>query len=251
MNQLLQAPPKCEKCGAEQRHYQNPKTGKSQWVCPECRKKYLKEWRDSQPKILQLLLFRTCEKCGVPIEKGRVCNSCKLKGARARNRRYHENNPFARQQEYERNYDDYQRRSKSYAEEHPEIASASQKKWRENNPGLSNAIRKERKHKNGVLVKLDSVDKAIVKAIYAKRDKTGLGGGLGPGYYNVDHIQPMALGGEHAPWNMAVISWEENGTKKARRPTLREVMRGERRYRLLRRMFENAESLGADARGAA
>ena len=98
------------------------------------------------------------------------------------------------------------------------------------------------------MIGLDAIDKAIIKAMYDKRDRTGLGGGIGPGYYNVDHIQPLALGGVHAPWNLQIKSWEENQSKKASRPTLREVLRGERRYHLLRLVFlANASNLGAAA----
>jgi hypothetical protein len=88
------------------------------------------------------------------------------------------------------------------------------------------------------VISLDAIDKAIIKAMYDKRDRTGLGGGLGPGHYNVDHVQPLSLGGVHAPWNLQILTWEENSSKKNKRPTLREVMKAERRYRLLRRVFE-------------
>jgi len=178
----------------------------------------------------------------------RTCDACQKAFDLERKRRYRENNPDARRKEYERNHVRYQERAKEYAKKNPHIVKASQQAWRKRNPGLANAIRAERRGKGDCTIRMDAIDKAIIRALYAKRDKTGLGGGLGPGYYNVDHIQPLALGGVHAPWNMQILPWEENQSKKHRRPTLREVLRGERRYRLLRYMYEQrASSLGAAA----
>ena len=87
-------------------------------------------------------------------------------------------------------------------------------------------------------VALDQVDRQIADAFYAKAEMTGM---------TVDHIQPLSLQGDHAPWNFELLPLSENSSKSARRPTLKEVMRGERRYRLLRRMFENAATVGAAA----
>lgn len=91
-------------------------------------------------------------------------------------------------------------------------------------------------------VNLDAVDQAISVAIYDKAEAKGL---------TVDHIQPLMLQGEHAPWNFELLTLSDNSAKHARRPTLREVMRGERRYRLLRRIFEHAGSDGTVTRRTA
>jgi len=88
------------------------------------------------------------------------------------------------------------------------------------------------------LVSLDEIDRQIADAIYDKAEATGM---------TVDHIQPLLMQGDHAPWNFELLSLSENSGKNARRPTLKEVMRGERRYRLLRRMFENAATVGTAA----
>lgn len=97
-----------------------------------------------------------------------------------------------------------------------------------------NATRRARKV--NCAVELDAIDRAIVDAIYAKARKVGK---------SVDHIMPLFLQGEHAPWNLRVLPLSENCSIQGQRPTLREVMRGERRYRLLRRIFERAGELGA------
>ena len=78
------------------------------------------------------------------------------------------------------------------------------------------------------------MDKAIIRAIYRKSRAMGLA---------VDHIQPLFLGGGHVPWNMQLLTREQNSSKFCRQPVLGEVLRGERRYRLLRRVFER--ELGA------
>lgn len=252
MQQLSQVAPVCEKHGCEKTFYRNPKTGKGQWSCPECRKEYRQQRRAEQPERVQLLLFASCQHCGVPLTEGRVtpnrsCHACQANRQADRRRAYLSRNPGYRKTEYERNKSRYLEYAKAYGKKNPDKRRIAGRAWRERNPGISNARRKERKLRNGVVVSLDAIDKAIIKAFYDKRDRMGLGGGIGPGYYNVDHIQPMALGGAHAPWNLQLLPWEENQSKKAKRPTLREVMRGERRYRLLRRMFENAANLGAAA----
>jgi hypothetical protein len=208
----------------------------------------------------QLSLLAFCRRCGAPTlppRKGgsmtkRTCDPCQKAFDIERKRRYRENNPDARRKEYERHHARYQERAKEYAKKNPCKVKAAQQAWRERNPGVSNAIRAERRGKGDCTIKLDAIDKAIIKAIYDKRDRTGLGGGLGVGHYNVDHIQPLALGGVHAPWNMQILSFEENASKKARRPTLREVLRGERRYHLLRMMYlANEAALGTATRTAA
>ena len=193
----------------------------------------------------QLSLLAFCRHCGAPTmppkKHGsmtkRTCDPCQLKFVQEGKRRYRENNPGARRAEYERNKVRTLERAKEYAQRNPDRCREAGRAWRRRNPGISNAIRAARKGKGDCLISLDRIDKAIIKAIYDKRDKTGLGGGLGPGHYNVDHIQPLAAGGVHAPWNMQILSWEENASKKAKLPTLREVLRGERRYHLLRMMY--------------
>ena len=204
----------------------------------------------------QLSLLAFCRRCGTPTlppkKHGsmtkRTCAACQKEFDLERKRRHRKNNPDARRKEYERNHGRYQERSKEYAKKNPHRVKAAQQAWRDRNPGLPNAIRAERRGKGDCTIKLDAIDKAIIKAMYDKRDRTGLGGGLGPGYYNVDHIQPLALGGVHAPWNLQILPWEENQSKKARRPTLREVLQGERRYHLLRLVFlAHASTLGAAA----
>jgi hypothetical protein len=193
----------------------------------------------------QLSLLAFCRRCGAPTlppkKHGsltkRTCDPCQKAFDIERKRRHKENNPGAKKASYERTKAHCLKKSKEYAQLHPERCRAAQLRWRERNPGVGNARRAERRGKGDCTIKLDAIDKAIIKAIYDKRDRTGLGGGLGVGHYNVDHIQPLALGGVHAPWNMQILSWEENASKKARRPTLREVLRGERRYHLLRMMY--------------
>jgi hypothetical protein len=200
----------------------------------------------------QLSLVAFCRRCGaacpVPKKHGslikRTCDDCQKAANRERNRRYRERNPDVKRTEYERRKPAALAAAAAYAKANPEKRRAAVRAWRSRNPGVGNARRSQRLRGTGY-VRLDAIDRAIVKALYAKRDATGLGSGLGPGYFNVDHIQPLAAGGEHAPWNLRVVPWELNQSKKDALPTLREVMQGERRYRLLRRIFENA--MGAAA----
>ena len=118
-----------------------------------------------------------------------------------------------------------------------EKASANHGEWRRANKAARNAACRgyfvKRKASSERL--LDAVDKSIVRAIYVRAERLGL---------HVDHIHPIRLQGEHAPWNLELLSQAKNSSKGGRRPTLKEVMRGERRYRSLRRMFENAAALG-------
>ena len=115
------------------------------------------------------------------------------------------------------------------------------KKRLANQPRYSYLSRRRYARKLGCLVSLDQIDRAICDAFYAKAEKLGL---------TVDHIQPLYLQGDHAPWNFELLTLSENSAKQARRPTLKEVMRGERRYRLLRRIFEREARMASATRAA-
>jgi hypothetical protein len=96
---------------------------------------------------------------------------------------------------------------------------------------------RRRVRKVAAAVCLDRLDESILTAIYQKAAKTG---------FTVDHIQPLSLQGDHAPWNLQLLTLSQNSAKRNSRPTLKEVLRGERRYRLLRFMYEQrASSVGA------
>lgn len=149
------------------------------------------------------------------------------------------------------NQERYDRQRRDWDKANPEKCSKSKKdhaarnveaervrcaKKRADNQGRYNFLARRRTaRKKGCSVAMDQVDQAISTAMYEKARSVG---------QTVDHIQPLYLGGDHAPWNFELLSLSDNSSKQARRPTLREVMRGERRYRLLRRMFENAATLG-------
>ena len=127
----------------------------------------------------------------------------------------------------------------AWRKENPERQAALSKQWRQDNPGQWQSLLTARHNRCNVeYKKLDPIDKAICSWFYKQAKKRNL---------VVDHIHPVKLQGQHAPWNFQLLTWAVNRAKGANRPTLREVMRGERRYRLLRRIFENAVTLGAAA----
>ena len=159
----------------------------------------------------------------------RTCDACQRKAQAERSRRHRVNNPGSKKISYERNKAAHLAYCATYAQENRETVRAAGRAWRKRNPGVANARRRNRK-----VIKLDAIDTAIRKWFYDKRQEGQV----------VDHIQPLAAGGEHAPWNMQILSWEVNASKGDEIPTLREVMRGERRYRLLRRIFQNASQVG-------
>jgi hypothetical protein len=244
MNQLSLVPA-CDKHGCEKVWYLNQKTSKGQWVCRGCNKENSRKWRQGKSKraeLQQQTPVCLCTRCGVECPGSwhakRTCEACQRELGRLRNVAYRASQPPARRAYYERNRDKALQQARLSALRDPERIRANQRRWRERNPGVSNAIRAARMGRGNCVISLDAIDKAIIKAMYDKRDRTGLGGGLGPGHYNVDHVQPLSLGGVHAPWNLQILTWEENSSKKNKRPTLREVMKAERRYRLLRRVFE-------------
>jgi hypothetical protein len=130
--------------------------------------------------------------------------------------------------------------ARDYHKANPLPQRAASQRFRAANPGKQLEYNNRRRFRlKGAQPDLDPADTKIVVSFYRWAKSRGL---------SVDHIQPLVLGGAHAPWNMQLLSKLENSTKRASRPTLREVLRGERRYRLLRFMYEQrASSVGAAA----
>tara|TARA_B100000459_G_scaffold71470_1_gene39676 strand:+ start:300 stop:890 length:591 start_codon:yes stop_codon:yes gene_type:complete len=126
---------------------------------------------------------------------------------------------------------------KAHYQENKEHVNAVNTAYKKNNSAKVNSINATRRARRAACaVELDAVDQAIVDAMYDKAQRTG---------QTVDHIMPLMLQGEHAPWNLRVLPGSENYSTQAQRPTLAEVTQGERRYRLLRKIFENAIQVGA------
>ena len=202
----------------------------------------------------QLSLIPVCEKHGV--EKNWIRNKAQKAGGQWKCRQcqktLHDNwkaRPGNRAK--------YDQQRREWALLNPERCRANQKKSRDARSEVEKERCAQRKKANksryaflqrrrcarrlNCLVSLDPVDRQIAEAFYEKAGRDGL---------TVDHIQPLLFQGDHAPWNFQLLTLSENSAKNGRRPTLREVMRGERRYRLLRRIFERAATLGAATQAA-
>ena len=193
MNQVLQAPPRCEKHGCE-KVWAKDRTHRAggKWRCPECKRENDARYRSNHPV-----------RCKVAKD------------------RWYAANPSYRAAHYQAN------------KSHNNAVNSAYKK---NNSAKVNSINATRRARRvACTVELDAVDQAIVDAMYSKAQKTG---------QTVDHIMPLMLQGEHAPWNLRVLSGSENYSTQGQRPTLAEVTQGERRYRLLRRIFQNASQVG-------
>lgn len=208
--------PSCEKHGCLKVWKGAGRNGR--WRCVECRRQQSREWakRDYHLRREEISERRKVRRATVPgvAEKEKAAA---LRWA-ALNRDRH----LAYRREYNRKW---------YAANPGRQLEAS-RRWRSSSEvaRIGNAARRARR-RDRTRLPLCPVDKAIVRAIYAKRVAMGEG-------FHVDHILPLWLGGDHAPWNLQIVPAAANYSKQGRLPTLREVMQGERRYRLLRRIFE-------------
>ena len=129
-----------------------------------------------------------------------------------------------------------EKRAEQVARESSVARAMATSRWQKANPEHQLAFNALRRARLFNAVKGDETDKAITDWLYKKAKDKGL---------SVDHIQPLRFQGEHAPWNLQLLSRVANSQKHCKLPTLKEVMRGERRYRLLRRLFVNVGTAAA------
>lgn len=97
----------------------------------------------------------------------------------------------------------------------PEKRKVHRKNWRETNPEKQRAYataKCARRRKQINKIKLTAGEKLFVNEYYklaAELTASGI-------RHEVDHIIPIAKGGLHAPWNLQVLSAEDNRRKGAR-----------------------------------
>lgn len=251
---------RCRKCSAEaalKRYHAS---------AGEENKKQLERRRRARAQRRQELMPASCLACGAPLEQRMAgggqwktkCLGCVTKSRRAATKKCREQNPDKYrdwQRKYNQLHRDDQRRWReenrervqawgiAYRQRRGDELRQAQRRFYEANKELffsNNALRRAKCRES--YAQLDAIDKAIIKAMYRKSRERGLA---------VDHIQPLFLDGGHVPWNLQLLTREQNSAKFCHPPSEREVLRGHRRYRLLRRVFERASVLGAAARTAA
>lgn len=166
------------------------------------------------------------------------CREC----SRARQARYRSENPERARESSRRSYEKHKEkrlaesrswkaensdRVKAYKREHPESRSTARKRarlWAQNNQGryrrnMAEAAGRRRSRKKCAVTK---AGKAQIKAVY------GIAAWLKSqgDDVHVDHIVPLALGGEHRFSNLRILPALQNRIKSASEPTtedLREV----------------------------
>ncbi len=158
---------------------------------------------------------------------GKVAAKCRVCREKTRDRkkenaqqlkRYHElhEEKLASQREYQRkNRDKYRAASRKWRENNPEKMLDSKKNWYKNNIGRSRAKSMERyaRKRNRTPPWLTSEHKKQIEQFYIEARR--LSGETGVRYV-VDHIHPLHganLCGLHVPWNLQILTNEENVRK--------------------------------------
>lgn len=234
MNQVLQAPPKCEKCGGEKYWYVTPSRGTGQWCCRQCqaerakayREKNLEKCKASSRAASKQRYYRDLETSRA---KSRDCARAyrakpgnrekaieRTKRWRSENqqyvldysREYHDNHrdQIAEKQSLRLKTDpDYAEKRRNWTREWQESnrdkARAATKRWKDQNPESTRqlgVLRRAREH-NAI------VSDRPVTAKVQKERKALFGGCCFCGSQKkltLEHIVPLSKGGLHVEENL-------------------------------------------------
>ena len=161
---------------------------------------------------------KPCIKCGATDRyadgKCKPCRSENNKNWRKNNLEYHrKRNQKWRQDNPERN----QKNAKEWAKKNPDYFRDYNHKWRSNNPNahaLAEQNRRSRKRNSNGRLSKDIVNKLMA----LQNGKCACCGASLKGGYHLDHIIPLALGGENVDNNVQLLTPKCNMSKGAKHP---------------------------------
>lgn len=180
----------CKTCGSTDRYERDGK-------CKACVQRRIKAYREQHKARLNQYN-----------KEWRAANAEKVKeDDRIRNAKYREENPEKRRATV-----------RAYVLANPEKASAQKKRWKVANPEMvrqHNTTRRARKEaaSNGQLPR-----GAIKRILGLQKWKCACCNVSLRGGYHVDHIEPLAKGGEHSPENLQMLCPQCNLSKSAKDP---------------------------------
>lgn len=99
-------------------------------------------------------------------------------------------------------------RCRKYTAENPEKSRQTRRNHYKRNHGVY--VAKSAKRRSLMKTELTPVEKEWLQLYYIESRAMSKATGV---VYEVDHVKPLAKGGEHAPWNMQLLTAEENKHK--------------------------------------
>ena len=176
--------------------------------------------------------MKTCKK-GLHQFEGAFCIECRRISKKISSRNYRKNNTekaiasekrcrIAKPEQYKEagrnryaaNPDKYRIISKAWVKANPEKRKVIAKKWRDNNLEKRNAYEaKYRAQKLNATLSLSKEENTKIGEFYKEASKLSEETGIP---HEVDHIIPLQgknISGLHVPWNLRVITKEENRKK--------------------------------------
>jgi hypothetical protein len=144
------------------------------------------------------------------------CKNCNKISAQKSRKKNSENFTQKAREYRQKHPEQFREADRKYRAAHPEKARASTKKWLIENPtyGTMSASRRRARQRFATPAWITDEHREQIKELYEVARMFRLYEGV---EYHVDHIVPLAgktVCGLHVPWNMTVIKWVDNLSKR-------------------------------------